>query len=90
MLKDKLQGLKLSLDDNDTVEVFHFGSNNVSATLGTVNGPVCAPILDFKITSESSILIEGQGIEITWESIEIGANELRTIRNGKKSVYIIQ
>ena len=89
MLIEKLEGLKVSLNDSDIVEDLTFSGNNVAATIGEKNGAVCSPILELQIQNESSITIIGSGFEINWGNIEINNNQISTTRNGKQSVYDI-
>jgi hypothetical protein len=90
MLNELLEGLKVTLNDENIVEDFTFSGDNVIATIGTVNGPVCAPILEFKINNPSSLTVKGQGFEISWESIQISDSQVSTIRNGKPAIYKIK
>ncbi len=89
MLIEKLEGLKISLNDSNIVEVLTFGSNTVFAIIGKKNGAVCAPILELKIRNETSITINGQGFEINLENIDIKEDNISAIRNGNKTTYII-
>jgi len=89
MLIEKLEGLKVTLNDNDIAEELLFRDKSVSATIGEKNGAVCSPIFELQIINETSIIIKGQGIEIKWENIKINTNQISTIRNGKESIYNI-
>lgn len=90
MLKDRLNGLKVELLDDEIFEQFTFYGDKVSATIGTVNGPVCAPILDLEENAPTSLQIQGQGFEFYWEDITISETQITTIRNGKAAIYKIQ
>lgn len=89
MLKDKLEGLKVSLNNITMVEDLMFCGNNVTATIGEKNGAVCAALLELQINNESCITIKGQGFEIHWDNIEIDNNQISTKRNGIESSYKI-
>lgn len=89
MLLSKFDGLTVSLLDEAEIEDFTFHGQSVSATLGSDGGPLCAPILAVTFTSDDSIIIQGQGIEILWRKIEIAENEIRVNRNGKPVIYAI-
>jgi len=89
MLKEKLEGLKVSLNNITKVEDLMFCGNNVIATIGEKNGAVCAPLLELQINNESSITIKGHGFEINWKNIEINNDQISTKRNGIESSYKI-
>ncbi len=86
MLERELEGLRAELESKDCVEVLSFNEGSVSATLGTKDGPVTAPILEYKITSDRSLIIYGL-FKITWENIEFGSGSITVLRNGEKAVY---
>ena len=86
MIEKELEGLKVSISDKNIIEDFTFSGNRVIATMGTVDGAVCAPILELKILSPSSIAIKGQSFEITWEDIQISEKQITTTRNGKPAI----
>jgi hypothetical protein len=88
MLNKKLDGLRAELADNDSVEVLSFNDGSITATLGVKNGPVTAPILEYKITGDNSLIIQG-GFEITWENVEFSGKFINVVRNGKLAMYNI-
>lgn len=49
MIKNKLEGLMLSIIDDTRIEDFCFTDNFVIATIGIKDGPICAPVLDYEI-----------------------------------------
>ncbi|MBU1311471.1 MAG: hypothetical protein KKE30_18270 [Gammaproteobacteria bacterium] len=75
--------------DEIAIEDLSFHGNNASATLGTTNGPLCAPILQVFVTGPDSIQIKGQSLLIDWQSIKVTENEVQVVRNGRPSVYKI-
>ena len=90
MISKDLEGLKVSLNDERIVEDFQFAGDKVIATIGTKDGAVCAPILDLKIINPSALTIEGQGLAIKWEDVQITDSQILTIRNGKPAIYSIE
>jgi len=88
MLNKKLDGLQAELVDNERVETLSFNGGSISATLGVKNGAVTAPILEYKITGESSLEISGI-FSIKWENIEFEENRINVARNGEHVVYKI-
>ncbi|MBF0274728.1 MAG: hypothetical protein HQK84_05805 [Nitrospinae bacterium] len=85
--ENKLIGLTVSLIDERLIETFSFTSDHVSATIGTKDGAVCAPILSFDAVRPDSVRIYGEGFEILWEDIEIGPVCVSVRRNGVPVVY---
>lgn len=90
MLKEQLSGLTLALIDEVTVETFSFTGDHVAATLGTLNGAICAPLLELRINSPASLTIHGQGFEIVWENIICSGQQLSVIRNGRPAIYRVE
>lgn len=86
MLREKLKGLRAELESESNVEVLSFHEFSVSATLGTKDGPVTAPILEYKVTSSDSLVIEGL-FPIIWENIEFGNGTISVVRNGEVATY---
>jgi hypothetical protein len=87
--KIELEGLTVSLLDEVAIEDLSFHGNKASATLGTRDGPLCAPILEVLVTGPDSVQIKGQSVLIDWQGIKIGENEVQVVRNGRPSVYRI-
>ena len=90
MLKEKLDGLSVSISDETIIEDFTFAGDNIIATIGLANGAVCGPILDLQIIDPSSLTIKGEGFEFNWENIEIFDDQIKVIRNGKPAIYKIR
>ena len=90
MLKEKLDGLSVSISDETIIEDFTFVGDNIIATIGSANGAVCGPILNLQINNSSSLTIKGEGFEINWENIEITDDQINVIRNGKPAIYVIK
>ena len=89
MLLGKIDGLKVSLVDENKIEVFSFRGDSVSATLGTIDGPVCAPILTVHEVDDASLIISDQSFEIKWNNVEITDSAIKVMRNGKSATYEI-
>lgn len=89
MLLEKLNGLRVLLEDNNNYQIISFHNNTVTATIGEKGGPLCAPILNLFKNSESSITLSGDNLNICWESIEILNDKILTVQNGKKTIYNI-
>lgn len=89
MPQNKLEGLTVSLLDDVAVEDLYFHGNKVRATIGVLNGPLCAPIFEIVVTGPDSIKIQRQSLLIEWQSIKVTENEVQVVRNGRPSVYKI-
>lgn len=89
MLKNQLVGLKLSIVDEHIIENLSFYDDSISSTLGSVNGAVCAPILQFKIIAKDALVIDENGFNIQWNNIEINQHSISVNRNGKQAQYKI-
>ena len=79
ILRDKLPGAELALQDEDIVEHFRFhgADDGVAATLGSVSGPVCGPLLHYFITDDAKVVISDQSsILFTWEQVELSDSVL--------------
>ena len=86
MLSEELKGLRAELESEDSLEVLCFHEGAVSATLGIKDGPVTAPILEYMITGDRSLIIEGLS-PITWEDINFGDGSVTVMRNGEIAIY---
>lgn len=89
MLKEKLDGLSLTIIDDTIVENLLFRVDQVIATIGVQNGYVCGPILEFEITGEDSLVIDKTNFNIVWELIKFEENIVSVIRNGTAAQYDI-
>lgn len=89
MLKGKLEGLKLSIVDENIIEDLDFSGDSVIATIGTKDNAVCAPILDYEITGNDSLVIDKESFNIQWNQIEFGVDTITVIRNDVPTVYKI-
>jgi len=87
---EKIKGLRLELIDQTIVEVYTFSSTSdyVAVTMGTNGGPLCGPIYQYKIISETSLMIyDDSSFSIIWEEIEFNQNMLTVKSNGNKATY---
>ncbi len=89
MLKGKLEGLRLSIVDETIIEDLGFSGDSVIATIGTKDGAVCAPILDYEITGNDSLVIDKESFNIQWNQIEFGDDTITVIRNDAPTLYKI-
>jgi len=89
MLKDKLEGLRLSIVDDAIIEDLGFSDDSVIATIGTKDGAVCAPILNYEITGDDSLVIDKESFNIQWKQIEFRGETIMVIRNDAPTVYKI-
>jgi len=89
MLKSELKGLTLSIVDDSIIEDLSFSDDSVTATIGTNDGAVCAPVLNYEITGDDSLLIDKESFNIEWQKIEFGGNTITVIRNDAPAVYRI-
>lgn len=89
MLLDTLNGLTLKLIDDDIIEEWSFSEGLISATMGSINGPVTAPILKFNITGNDSLIIKGL-FPIIWDKIEFSQRHVKVNRNSEPAVYEIK
>jgi len=83
---DSIRQAKLELQDSKLLEQFWFTDDrHVTATVGEKNGPVCAPILVYRITESGSIVIgDGKSDWYQWEDIQVEGNVLR-VRCGERA-----
>ena len=87
---EKIKGLRLELVDQISVEVYAFSSTSdyVAVTMGTKGGPLCGPLYQYKIISETSLMIyDDSSFSIIWEEIEFNQNMLTVKINGNKVTY---
>ena len=87
MLKNELEGLKLSIIDETSIEDLGFSGDSVIATIGTKDGPVCAPLLEYEITGNDSLVIDKESFNIQWSQIELKEDTIAVIRNGTPTEY---
>ena len=85
-------GRRLALISETDIETYRFQpAGHVAATLGTKNGPVCAPILAYSVLSADSIrLVHGDDVAITWTNIEIDGDVLRAECEGRVKTFRIE
>ncbi len=89
MLKVKLEGLSLSIVDDTIVEDLCFTGDSVIATIGTKDGALCAPILDYEIIGNGSLVIDKDNFNIQWKRIEFVGETIEVVRNDTSAVYKI-
>ena len=90
MLEDKIKGLRVELISDEIVEVYSFSStsDNVAVTIGTKEGPLCGPLYQYKIISETSLMIyDESSSRFKWEAIEFGHNEMTVSSKDRKITY---
>ncbi|WP_149981176.1 hypothetical protein [Pseudoalteromonas rhizosphaerae] len=87
MIKNKLEGLMLSIIDDTRIEDFCFTDNFVIATIGIKDGPIYAPVLDYEITGDESLIIDKDSFNIEWKQVVFEGNTISVIRNNKPALY---
>jgi len=73
-LKELLAGAELVLQDDETLECFRFHASDdrVAATLCTRGGPVCSPLLNYRISDDSKVWISDHHSKVfIWEKVEL-------------------
>jgi hypothetical protein len=85
-------GRRLALVSETEIETYRFqAAGHVAATLGTTNGPVCAPLLAYDVLSADSIrLVHGDDVAIIWTNIEIDGDVLRAECDGRIKTFTIE
>lgn len=85
-------GPRLVLISETDIETYRFQpAGHVAATLGTKNGPVCAPILAYSVLSADSIrLVHSDEVAMTWTNIEIDGDVLRAECQGRVKTFRIE
>lgn len=86
---NKLEGLKVSLIDENYIEDLGFSGTNVIATIGVKGGAICAPILSLVINTPTSVTLKAPDFSIEWREIEIGSDYISVVRNGLQTKYKI-
>ncbi|RQO64371.1 hypothetical protein DBV14_00625 [Variovorax sp. KBW07] len=84
-------GRRLQLASDTHVEIYWFESNGfLRATLGTPDGPQCAPVFRYRVLSGDSIeLIGSDGIIDTWTGIRVEGDLLHAESGGKPKAFRI-
>ena len=82
---------KIELISDIAIEQFWFHAQDyVSATLGTKSGPVCAPLLKYKVLSDDSIeLFDQNGTIAVWTGIKVDAETLQVECRGEIRLFTI-
>jgi len=66
-------------------------TGHVTATLGERNGPVCAPVFDYRVRSDGSVEVNDSSGRIElWSSLRIDGNLLHVERNGEPCSFTIR
>lgn len=84
-LISSLRQAKLELQHDYILEQFWFiDDKRVVATLGTKNGPICGPILNYKITDDDAVEIIGSdGVRVyEWKQVRICGDWLTVLCDG--------
>lgn len=83
---------KLELQDNEKLEQFWFVDEaRVVATLGTKDGAVCGPVLNYAIGDDDSVSIgnRNESLAYKWEQLRISGNELIVMCDGAVKTFSI-
>ncbi len=81
----------LRLRSSSMIEAYRFHEDgHVAATLGTVDGPVCAVVLAYRASGDDAVEIEGAGLHETWRTIRVSRDEVSIERDGTRVVFAIE
>jgi hypothetical protein len=83
---------RLELISDTAIEQYWFSPNgHVSATLGTKNGPVCAPLYQYKaLTNDSIQIFDDKGSIAVWSNIQVQADRMQVERAGEGIMFRIE
>jgi hypothetical protein len=81
----------LDLVSDSAIEQYWFyPDENVSATLGTKGGPVCAPIFKWKVLANDSIeIFDGNGPIAVWQHIRLTGDSVHVEHSGQTKIFKI-
>ncbi len=88
----ELRQARLELQDDRVLEQFWFGDDDhVVATLGSKDGPVCGPVLQYRITDDAAVEITGSdGTKFyRWEQLQISGDVLTVMCAGVSKKFSI-
>ncbi len=81
----------LRLRSPSMIEAYRFHDDgHVAATLGTVDGPVCAVVLAYRILGDDALALEGAGLHEAWRAIRVSRDEVSIERDGTRMVFAIE
>lgn len=82
----------LDLVSDTLVTSYHFGiSGRVSATIGEKNGPLAAPLFNYRVVSDDSIEILHSNERIErWTGIRVVGDLLHVERDGQPQTFTIR
>ena len=82
----------LDLVSDTLVTSYHFGiSGRVSATIGKKNGPMAAPLFNYRVVSDDSIEILHSNERIErWTGIRVEGELLHVERDGQPQTFTIR
>lgn len=81
---------KLDIIDEVLLEQFWFKEDGrVVANLGEKGGPVCGPILPYKIEGDDCIQIGKGGIQFSWKKFKMKGDRLSVMCDGDRKEFTI-
>lgn len=82
---------RIELVSDTLVNSFCFrATGQVAATIGTKDGPLAAPLFDYRVVSQDSIEIVGfDGRIERWTGIRVEGDLLHVERDGQRAVFTI-
>lgn len=84
-------GCTLRLQSTSVIEAYRFNDDgHVAATLGTVDGPVCAVVLAYRVSGDDALELEGAGLHEAWCAIRVSRDEVSIERDGTRVVFAIE
>ncbi|WP_440225203.1 hypothetical protein ACQQ2N_08105 [Dokdonella sp. MW10] len=84
-------GCTLRLRSTSVIEAYRFNDDgHVAATLGTVDGPVCAVVLAYRVSGDGALDLEGAGLHEAWRAIHVSRDEVSVERHGTRIVFAIE
>lgn len=89
---NQIKQAQLTLRDDRIVEHFTFiDGDHVVATIGEKNGPVCGPVLYYRINGTGVVIADHDGeVWFQWDSLELDRNTLTVQCSGRKKVFDIK
>lgn len=79
------------LESVEEVEEYFFTKEMVIATIGTVNGPQCGPVYEWKLNIFGELVADTDNFftDVTLNKINWSETLVQVLRNGKRVKYII-
>lgn len=79
------------VSDTEIGSYCFLSTGHVTATLGQGNGPVCAPVFDYRVRSDGSVeVIDSSGRIELWRGLRVDGDLLHVERDGKPCTFTIR